>query len=109
RIVRRTEAGVVTRVQQHSRTTYVQGRERTDVDTGRSRAGHSYDHGRQVHGLVQRYAAQVVAIREPMVRRVQIGPGVTDQAEPVDHELRARRINGPRLLPRQIRADLRPR
>jgi hypothetical protein len=84
-------------------------RQGADVDAGLWRVGHPHHHGRQVGDTAQRDTAEVRAAGVAMVGRVQVGPGVADQGEPVNGELGAGGVVLPRGFPRQVRGDLRPR
>ena len=107
-VARRAEPGVVAGVQQHRLPADLERRQRADVDAALPRARHPDHHGRQVSGPVQRDRAQVGAAGVAVVGRVQVGPGVADQADPADGELGARGVAAARGFPGQVRGDLRP-
>ena len=84
---RRAEPRVVAGVQQHRRAAHVERGQGADVDAAPLRSRDAHHHGGQAGRPLQRDRREVGAIRVAVVGRVEVGPRVADQADPVDREL----------------------
>ena len=87
---------------QHCPAAHIRGGEHAPVDCPSDRpSAADHDGGAPGHRL-EWQTSQVMTVREPVVRRVQVRTGISDHLDAVDLELRSRSIRGARRPPRQM-------